>query len=189
MGHLTHRAIFKAAKAKQRTRPSTKTPGLPHVDLLFPTITIAVGRFISGGRILSPWQAPACSQNGIIHTSGQCGWSRTAIHTLFMSLKVNLSWKYLLTPSLSMVPFTVVNPGRVCASSEALLRCFCKCGMLPVSPCPSAKCAQASALLLNFSWLTCPMLKATSLPFLLTPIRALVSTGSFTTVCVSTFHS
>lgn len=96
-----------------------------------------------------------------------------------------------LVPSRSVVPpLTVLNPGCVCASSEAWLRPFCSLDCCPTCPRGSSVTrAQLgpgwAAKLALANWPHAPCNLFVSLPNL---FQALVGTGFFTGV-FSTLHS
>lgn len=110
---LTHRASSHQQK-QHRGRVPYQDSGASSCG------SIAVGRFTWGRRILRPCWVPVYSQTSG-HTHLWSAWGGRWPQCMFMSLKINLDWKCLLDPSLSVVPLLVsltlgmsVPPPKLC---------------------------------------------------------------------------
>lgn len=134
MDPLTHRAIFTAAKATQRTSPITRLwDVLMWID--------SGGGLTWGRRILSPCGAAAYSQTPG-HTHLWSAWGGRWPQCTFLSLKINSGWKCLLTPFLSVVPLLMsstlgmsVPPLKHCPDASTNAEC-CPPPLCPPVPPP-----------------------------------------------------
>lgn len=174
--------LFSLQQKQKQTQDRCRCPdsrSSPRGSSFSSTATVALGRFILGGRVLSSWWGPAHSQSGLIRTSDQ--WLMATMHAL--SLTMNLGWKCLRLLPSQWFPFNCPQPWVF----ETRLRSFCSLEGCPSCPHVSSTCAQALAVLLNFPLLTWPHAHCNLLSIPPKPLPGISGHWLFPG-CVSTLH-